>query len=252
MRSRSPAFSFYPKDWLSDANVKAMTLEAKGAYIELLGVYWLEDGLPAEPERLARLIGVPLARFRRLWPLLEPCFQVVENRLFQKRLEREREKQHAFTTSQREKGLKGGRPPAVGPKSSHINEDGSPWVSRTKAAPGLAQESLPSPSPSPRSTDTPPLPPPPDGGGEQDPFALPPDLEGRPGNGKAPQGSKARAERLEDARRYAIHVGYHPDRQDLRTMREWVNAGRTVAEIHQELDRSKAEGDPITPRKARL
>src|SRR5712692_2616640 len=113
MRSPSPAFSFYPKDWLSDANVKAMTLEAKGAYIELLGIYWLEDGLPASTDRLARLLGIASSKLRRLWPMIDPCFRVEGDRLIQKRMDQERAKQAAFSESQRLRGLKGGKPRSI-------------------------------------------------------------------------------------------------------------------------------------------
>ncbi len=75
MRSPSPAFSFYPKDWLSDATVMAMSLEEQGAYVRLLSIYWLEDGLPSDVTRLARLAGVPLKRFQRLWVAVAPCFE---------------------------------------------------------------------------------------------------------------------------------------------------------------------------------
>jgi uncharacterized protein YdaU (DUF1376 family) len=141
VRSQSPAFSFYPKDWLSDLNVKAMSPEAKGAYIDLLAVYWLEEGLPADTNRLARLVGIAPAKFRRLWPMIEPCFQVEDGRLVQKRMEQERANQVRFRTLQRERGLKGG-------KQRVINDGTNPAVSRT-----VAGNTLPSPFPSPSLTN---------------------------------------------------------------------------------------------------
>jgi uncharacterized protein YdaU (DUF1376 family) len=93
---RSPAFQFYPKDFLTDVHVVSMTLQELGAYIKLLCLCWLERSLPVEPDALARLCRVSPACFSRIWPALEPCFTVSEGRLVQPRMEREREKQAGF------------------------------------------------------------------------------------------------------------------------------------------------------------
>jgi uncharacterized protein YdaU (DUF1376 family) len=54
---RKPAFQFYPADYLSSARVCMMTLEEEGAYMRLLCYCWIQGHLPADPEKLARLIG---------------------------------------------------------------------------------------------------------------------------------------------------------------------------------------------------
>ena len=43
---KSPAFQFYPKDWLTDPDVVCMNFAQKGAYITLLCYCWLEGQLP--------------------------------------------------------------------------------------------------------------------------------------------------------------------------------------------------------------
>ncbi len=106
MKAHSPAFQFYPKDWLSDGLVREMSAAQKGIYIDLLAIYWLEDGLPADPERLARLVGVPIGLFRRLWPGIERCFQTENSRLVQRRLDDEKRKQLEYRLGQSEKGRK--------------------------------------------------------------------------------------------------------------------------------------------------
>lgn len=141
MKGPSPAFSFYPKDWLADANVKAMTFEERGVYVELLALYWLEDGLPAAPARLARLLQMGSRRFERLWRAIAPCFRVEGDRLLQKRVEEEKVKQVAYRHSQAEKGKRGGRPKS-------IKADAKPVISRGFSD-GKPPQSLPSPSPSP-------------------------------------------------------------------------------------------------------
>lgn len=107
---QSPAFQFYPKDFLTDSNVVAMTLPERGAYITLLCICWLERSLSTDPTTLARLCRVTPARFTQLWPALEPCFAVVDGRLIQPRMERERQKQETYRALKAAAGRKGGRP----------------------------------------------------------------------------------------------------------------------------------------------
>ncbi len=57
MTKSPPAFQFYPKDFLADANVQAMSGAARGAYIMLLCHCWIEGSLPDENKELARLSG---------------------------------------------------------------------------------------------------------------------------------------------------------------------------------------------------
>lgn len=97
---KAPSFQFYPKDFLADIHVAAMTLAERGAYITLLCLCWREGSLPGEQATLARLCRVTPAVLTRLWPALEPCFKVVDGRLIQPRLERERVKQEAYRTQQ--------------------------------------------------------------------------------------------------------------------------------------------------------
>lgn len=146
MRSPSPAFSFYPKDWLADGPVRELSYEQKGVYADLLSIYWLEGGLPADTARLARLVGMPAKKFSRLWPDIERCFRIEGDRIVQKRLEEEKAKQLAFRQRQAVKGAKGG-------KSKHINKDRKPRLTRglPRAKP---DDTLPSPSPSPFPTPT--------------------------------------------------------------------------------------------------
>jgi uncharacterized protein YdaU (DUF1376 family) len=114
---KSPAFQFYPKDFLTDQHVELMSLLERGAYITLICKCWIEGSLPADVERLARLCGAPLPAFRKLWPAIQPCFRqqsAESDRLVHPRLEKERKKQRAFRRRQSDNGKKGGRPPRSG------------------------------------------------------------------------------------------------------------------------------------------
>lgn len=97
MSEKSPAFQFYPKDFLSDEKQAAMTPAEAGIYIRLLCRCWLEGSLPNDQGKLARLVGVSAFQMRQMWPALAPCFQEGDGgRLVQRRLEKERKKQEVF------------------------------------------------------------------------------------------------------------------------------------------------------------
>lgn len=119
MTEKAPAFQFYPKDWLSDARVRAMGREARGVYIDLLAIYWNEGGLPSDPKALARIAVVPERTFDRLWPLIAPCFGMVGTSLTSKRLDKEKVKQAEYKASQALKGQKSA-------KSRSSNKDVQP------------------------------------------------------------------------------------------------------------------------------
>lgn len=105
---RAPAFQFYPKDFLADANVSAMSLVEVGAYIRLLSLCWLEGSLPTDHARLARMLGVSVGAFRKLWPAVSLCFREQDGRYIQPRLDRERRKQVEFRGRQSERGKRSG------------------------------------------------------------------------------------------------------------------------------------------------
>jgi uncharacterized protein YdaU (DUF1376 family) len=133
---KSPAFQFYPNDFLSDRNVIVMSLQERGAYITLLCLCWHEP-LPNDPDRLAALCGVPVSTFRKLWPALAICFRDSTDqpgRLVHPRLERERHKQLDFRRRQSDNGKKGGRPknPTLKPTESHEKGLGSSGLTQTE------------------------------------------------------------------------------------------------------------------------
>jgi uncharacterized protein YdaU (DUF1376 family) len=101
---KAPAFQFYPKDFLTDGKVAAMTLAERGAYITLLSICWLEGSLPDDPRRLAQMVGATRSEFQKLWPALAACFTVKGDALINKRLDLEREKQVEYRRRQSDAG----------------------------------------------------------------------------------------------------------------------------------------------------
>ena len=118
MKEPSPAFSFYPADFLADEQVSAMTFAERGLYITLLCHAWREGSIPSELSEIARLVREPVHSLKRLWAHVAPCFRArSDGRLIQPRLEETRQKQIAHREKQAENGKQGGRPRLLGNKA---------------------------------------------------------------------------------------------------------------------------------------
>jgi uncharacterized protein YdaU (DUF1376 family) len=152
---QSPAFQFYPKEYLSSEKVRAMSFKERGMYWDLCSHAWLNGSIPADLELLARMLGEPLASFRKHWPHIRPCFRQVDgddSRLEQPRLEVERRKQSDRRAHNQESGHKGanrrwgGRRKDDGwPIATLSPENGDPIV--VPMANDGSPSSIPSPSP---------------------------------------------------------------------------------------------------------
>lgn len=106
-KNKSPAFQFYPADFLSDAKTASMTAEEIGIYTLLLCYCWIEGSLPAEQNFLSRLARTQQKKFARLFSgKISACFIFDEttNTYRHPRLEKEREKQETYRAQQSEKG----------------------------------------------------------------------------------------------------------------------------------------------------
>lgn len=135
MSVKSPAFQFYPHDFLA-GRVATYSMEEVGAYITLLSFDWTLNGLPDSLEKLAKICRVSLRRFTNIWSVIEDQFPLCEDRKRRNpRLQGEREKQLAYSQAMSHNGKRGGRPK-------------KPQESRGLAA-VKPDESSPSPTPSP-------------------------------------------------------------------------------------------------------
>lgn len=108
----APAFQHYPKDTLSRNVVQRMSLTEFGAYMKLQSLCWINGGLPAEPHKLAGMLGVKSTQFERMWGnVLCECFYTDRNGLLQDPvLDAERAKHADYRRRQSDRGKMGGRP----------------------------------------------------------------------------------------------------------------------------------------------
>lgn len=106
--NKSPAFQFYPNDWLSSPSIMMMTPAEEGAYIRLLSICWMNNGLPDDDEQLAQL-----SRLGNDWEKSKKkilsCFVKRRTKLVNKRQEKERKKQKLWTLKSRQGGISSGK-----------------------------------------------------------------------------------------------------------------------------------------------
>jgi uncharacterized protein YdaU (DUF1376 family) len=106
-RSTSPAFQFYPNDFLGSTKVQQMSATEVGAYLLLLCACWLDGSIPSDTARLARIARMKEAQFTRMWShLLKECFTERGDRFINSRLESERKKQTEYRKRQKDKADK--------------------------------------------------------------------------------------------------------------------------------------------------
>jgi uncharacterized protein YdaU (DUF1376 family) len=136
---KSPAFRFYAGDFLADENVMAMSLEERGAYITALCIAWNQGSIPADPERLSRLLKDACERTVRV---VIDCFvpdRRDPSRLINPRLEKERSKQQKQKQFASEAGKKsarfrwGSEPKSAKPEVSNKLDDNVRYTSVTES-----------------------------------------------------------------------------------------------------------------------
>ena len=108
-RESSPAFQFYPQDFLADDKVALMSPAARGCYIVLLCHCWLHKYLPKDLDSLSNLARANARSFPQIWRSISSCFRDTEHGLVNPRIEREREKQAIFRENKRKAGKAGGK-----------------------------------------------------------------------------------------------------------------------------------------------
>lgn len=103
---KSPAFSFYARDFL--AGTATMSLAERGAYITLLAYEWDAGGVPETADERARVLGCTKAQERDIWKKLSSKFVLEHGVYVNLRLEEERGKQQTRREKLAENGSKGG------------------------------------------------------------------------------------------------------------------------------------------------
>lgn len=157
MKRSSPAFQFYPKDWLSSEHILIMTPAQEGAYIRLLALAWLnaDCSLPDDDAQLAALSRLGEGWFNGGSGVVRACFTVRGDRLVNVRLLSERKKQAEW----RKKSSDGGKKSANNKRDKKLHGQGCLPNGSTNAQPkGNSSSSVSSSVCDLRNTDNPPSP----------------------------------------------------------------------------------------------
>lgn len=109
--TKPPAFQFYASDFRAAPEVMAMSFEERGVYVWLLTVAWDEEGIPADLEKVRKLLpGISKRKLDSIWPSLEPCWESDGNgKLVNPRMERVRATQREHSKARSEAGKRGAK-----------------------------------------------------------------------------------------------------------------------------------------------
>lgn len=142
MSQLGPYFPFYAQDWLGDHKVRALSLAAKGAYIELLSLMWTSatGKLIADNSTLARQVGASTEEFATVWAEIQnpadPILREENGFVYSSRLLRERRKYQEKAKKAQEAGRKGGQAKARNYKDNLADAKRTPGERSSK---GLAK-----------------------------------------------------------------------------------------------------------------
>ena len=143
---KSPAFQFYPKDWIVDT--RTLTSQEKGIYIDLLAQCWIQGNLPNDLEMLSKLANEEIETFKKCWINLKKMFHKNKSKLYHKRLSAESHKQMQFSAKQSQNARKLWLPPS---KPSHMpnkcQTDALQFSSSSSSSSSKSTDSTPPKSP---------------------------------------------------------------------------------------------------------
>lgn len=110
VKNKSPAFQFYPNEWLGSTNITLMSPAEEGAYIRLLCIAWNDPdcSITSDDKELSILSRLGEGWFKDGSRVVLKCFNqhpTKPGRLVNNRLLEEREKQRKW----REKSSEGGK-----------------------------------------------------------------------------------------------------------------------------------------------
>jgi uncharacterized protein YdaU (DUF1376 family) len=90
MSKTAPAIPLFGDAYLADT--RHLSLEEHGAYLQLMMIAWRIDGccLPDDDARLARMLGIPAAKWRKLKPTIMGFWTLENGNWYQGRLLKER------------------------------------------------------------------------------------------------------------------------------------------------------------------
>ena len=98
---------FWVERWLTSPDVRMMSFAERGLYLEMLAWSWIMGPLPADPKRLARLLGADVQEIEGLLPAVLPKWVACDGMLTNAKLEEERVRSAAVVDARSAAGRAG-------------------------------------------------------------------------------------------------------------------------------------------------
>jgi len=141
--NKSPAFQFYPADYLADFRVSQLTLAEEGIYIRLLCHLWLTLYLPSDTKSLLRCVGkgIKVASLKNVLKLF--VLSDDGTHYTHKRLDKERLKQSEYRKKKQEAGRLGGKQKAENSSTANLLLVAKPSsISSTISTTSISKENI--------------------------------------------------------------------------------------------------------------
>jgi len=90
MAMKNPYMPFWVNDYRTDREVRLMTYEEKGLYIDIILELWIEGSLPQETKELALIFNANPKRFERIFSKISKKFVFKDGFITHKRVTKER------------------------------------------------------------------------------------------------------------------------------------------------------------------
>lgn len=103
VKKPSPAFQWYPADFLRDTAL--MSPAESGMYAKALCHLWSHENLPVSPERLCRVLGTSPDEVRQCWSAIEKLMVINGEVFTSESIDTARQRQDDFREIQSRKGL---------------------------------------------------------------------------------------------------------------------------------------------------
>lgn len=138
MNDPRPYFPFHVADFWGSINVELMSMEAVGLYLAMLSREWQQGSLPADATALRRLYGGRCSAWDESFAAVRACFVERDGRLYNARLEHERELADRFSMRQsgaakaRWEAWKATRDATAMPRHSGGNAAGMPMTGQDR------------------------------------------------------------------------------------------------------------------------
>ena len=149
---KSPAFQFYPADFLADGAVQLMNAEEIGVHILLMCYAWRESkdqcSLPNDINKFACWGRVSEKKFKKISKKVFCAWEVAEDKILQKGLQ----KQALAQNKRRKKLAKNGRKGGLAKRKSALKNEASAKQEESKSS--AKKKQMPSPSSSTASSSS--------------------------------------------------------------------------------------------------